>query len=120
MPRAFSRATISRSPAGTGGIDAAQHVVGAEFEDDAVGAVGDRPVEPFEPARCGVAGDARIDDLDLVTFAYKRPLQGGRKGGALGQAVAGSEAIAEDDEVKGARLCRTRQGRENGEARREK
>ena len=34
-------------------------------------------------------------------LARKRPLQGGREGGALGQAVAGGEAVAEGDEREG-------------------
>ena len=81
-----------------GRIESAQHVVGAEFEDDAVGAVRHRPVEPIEAARRGVAGDAGIDDLDIVTARLERPLEHRREGGALRQAVAGREAIAEGDD----------------------
>ena len=44
------------------GVDAAQRVVGAEFEDHQVGLLGQRPVEPRQPAGGGVAGHPGIDD----------------------------------------------------------
>ena len=53
-------------------IDAAQHVVGAEFEDHRLGAVRHRPVEPGEPAGGGVAGHAGIGDLDGNALGLER------------------------------------------------
>ena len=84
---------------GTGRVEPAQHVVGAELEDHPVGAVGHRPVEPVEPAGGGVAGDARIGDLDLVALGLQGALQHGREGGLLRQAVAGAQAVAERHEA---------------------
>ena len=48
-----------------GGGDAAQHVVGAHFHDRRVGMIGQRPVQPRQPVRAGVAGDAGIDDFGV-------------------------------------------------------
>ncbi len=44
------------------GFSPAQHVVGAEFEDQPVGALAKRPVEPGKTAGRGVARDAGVDD----------------------------------------------------------
>jgi hypothetical protein len=67
--RSFSRASIlSRFFSVIAGDDAAQHVVGAEFEDDQLRAVRDRPVEARQAAARGVARDAGIGDHDIVTF----------------------------------------------------
>ena len=96
MLRAFSFARMSSSALPRDlGIDAAQHVVGAEFDDDRVGAVGDRPVEPRQSARGGVARDAGILDLDIVTPGLQRAFELRRKGVLRRQAVAGGERIAE-------------------------
>ncbi len=56
-----------------GRIDAAQHVVGAEFQNDAIGAVRHRPVEPLQPVRGRVAGDAGIGDVDVEAIFAQRP-----------------------------------------------
>src|SRR5215831_2320678 len=45
-------------------IDAAQHVVGAELDDDRIGPLRHRPVEAGEATGSGIAGDPRIGDLD--------------------------------------------------------
>ena len=100
MLRAFSRSTmVSMVLAGDRRVEAAQHVVGAELHDHPVGAVGHGPVEPVEPAGGGVAGDARIGDLHLVALGLQGPLQHGREGGLLRQAVAGAQAVAEGHEA---------------------
>src|SRR5215203_6530812 len=51
-------------------IDAAQHVVRAELDDHAVGAVGDRPVEPFETPCGRIAGDRKSTRLKLQSRQY--------------------------------------------------
>ena len=100
MLRAFSRVTIaSMRLAGHGRVEPAQHVVGAEFDDHAVGAVGHRPVEPVEPAGGGVAGDARIDDLDTASPSARSACSSTVGKAALGrQVVAGRQAVAERHE----------------------
>ncbi len=45
---------------GLGRVEPAQHVVGAERNDDAVGAVRHRPVETGKPVGGGVAGDTGV------------------------------------------------------------
>ncbi len=78
--------------------DAAQHVVGAEFEDDELGSVRDRPVEPRQPAGGGVAGHAGIGDHDIVTLVAQRLLKFFRETLAGVEAVAGHQAVAEADD----------------------
>ena len=97
-----ARDDLLDGPAGHGGVEAAQHVVGAELDDHPVGPVRNRPVEPLEAARRGVARHARIGDLDLVTPGLQRALKNRREGGALGQAVAGRQAVAEHHDAQGA------------------
>ena len=100
MPRAFSRSMIAdERPLGHRRVGAAQHVVGAEFEDHPVGPVRHRPVEPVEAAGGGVAGDAGIGDRHVVALGLEQPLQHGREGGVGGQPVAGGQAVAEGDEL---------------------
>ena len=57
------------------GIDPAQHVVGAELDDDGIGALRHRPVEPRKPAGGGVAGDPGIGDLDREALGLERLLE---------------------------------------------
>ena len=96
--RAFSFAMIvSKAARVTLGSSAAQHVVGAEFEDHRVGAVSDRPVEPRQSARGGVAGDAGILDRDRDAFGLERLFELLRKRVRLGEPIAGGERIAECD-----------------------
>ena len=65
---------------GHGRIDAAQHVVRPELDDDAVGPVGNRPVEPLEPAGRGVAGHAGIDHPDVVPARFELSFERLREG----------------------------------------
>ena len=68
MPRAFSRVRMSDSAdAGDRGIDAAQGVVGAEFEDHGLGSLRHRPVEPVAAAGTGIAGHPGIDHVDRLS-----------------------------------------------------
>ncbi len=102
MPRALSRVTICvERRACAGGIEPAQRVVGAELDDHGVRAVGNRPVEPGEALRRGVAGHARIGDLDGHALGLQRLLEHGREGGPdAGSMVAGGEAVAERDDAQ--------------------
>ena len=79
-------------------IDAAQRVIGAKLENDAVGLGLKRPVEPFEAPRCRVAGNTGIDDFDLVSLRLKSHLKLRCEGVAGFDAVAGGQTIAESDE----------------------
>ena len=80
------------------GLEAAQHVVGAEFDDQRVSVRWHRPVVSREPVRRRIARHARIEDLDIPTLGAKRGLQAIRKGLASRQAEAGGQAVSEDDE----------------------
>ncbi len=79
-------------------LDPAQHVVGAKLDDDGVGALRHRPIEPGEPIGGGIAGDAGICDLGGNAFGGERRLQAGHKAVLVGQAVAGRQQIAERDD----------------------
>ena len=57
-------------------LDAAQHVVGAKFDDDRVGAFRHRPVEPGQPVGRGIAGDAGIGDVDGNALGRQAPPAG--------------------------------------------
>ena len=79
---------------------AAQHVVGAEFDDDAIGAVAERPVEAGETGGHRVAGDAGVDDADVVAALAQRRFEANGKGGAGRQTIAGRQAVAEGEEAQ--------------------
>ena len=83
-----------------GGIEAAQHIVGAEFEDDAIGAVGKRPIESRKAVFRRIAGDAGIDDADIIARLAQRLFQYGGEGGVGGQEVARRQAVAEGDDLE--------------------
>src|SRR5215813_5010776 len=70
-------------------IDPAQHVIGAELDDDGIRPLRHRPVEPGEPAGSGIAGDPRIGDLDREALGPERLLELDWKGFVGGQAEAG-------------------------------
>ena len=117
MPRAFSRSTMaSMARRGNRRIDAAQHVVGAEFDDDAIRPVGHRPVQPVEPGRGGIARHTRVDDFDLVPARPEGSLQNGREGGISRQPVARTQAVAESHDGQRAALCPSRAVRSRGRA----
>ncbi len=100
MPRGKLGEDRIERPARAGGIEAAQHVVGAEFEDDAVGAVGERPIEPRKAVFCRIAGDAGIDDADVIARLAQRFFQYGGEGGVGRQKVARRQAVAESDDLE--------------------
>ena len=82
------------------GIDPAQHVVGAEFEDDRIRAVAKRPVEAGEAAGRRIAGDAAVDDRDIVALLTESRLQLWNEPVSARQQVTGREAVAERDEAQ--------------------
>ncbi len=82
-------------PAGHLGIDPAQRVIGAEFQDHRLGAVRNRPVEAGEPARGGVAGHPGIGDLGGDAPGGQGALQPDRKRLIGSEAVSGGERIPE-------------------------
>jgi hypothetical protein len=81
------------------GIDAAQGVVGAELDDDAVGSLGDRPVEPVAAARGGVAGHAGVGHVEGYTFVLQGFFELGRERILGREAKARTQGIAEDHEL---------------------
>ena len=88
------------------GLEAAQHVVGPEFDDQRVGVRRHGPVIARKPVRSRIAGHACIEDLDVPALGAKRCLQAIRKGLAGWQAESGGQAVSEDDEAN-----RPRRGR---------
>ena len=60
-------------------VAAAQHIVGAEFDDQRVGPFGHAPVESRQTIGGGVAGDAGVDDLDVPALRFERARQHVRK-----------------------------------------
>ena len=60
-------------------LETAQHVVGAKLENDRLGALRHRPVEPGKPIRGGIAGDAGILDFRGNALGGKGGLQPGHK-----------------------------------------
>ena len=73
----------------------AQHVVGAERDDHAVGLVRHRPVEPGEPVGGGVAGHPGIGDLGRNALGLERRLQAGPETPVRRQPEPGGERIAQ-------------------------
>ena len=112
MPRPLSvRTMVSIALRVTLGIDAAQHVVGAKFQDHRIGARRHRPVEPRKPAGRGVAGHAGIGDVDGKAFGLERLFQPRRKGGRSGQPEACAQRIAECHDLDRAIGGQSRAGR---------
>ncbi len=81
------------------GIDAAQHVVGAQLDDHCVGARGHGPVEPRETAACGVARYPGIRDVDSDALCRKCTRELGGEGLIRRQAETGGERIAQGDDL---------------------
>ena len=81
------------------GADAAQHVVGAELEDDDPRVVGHRPVEAGQAAARRVAGNPGIGDQNIVTARLQRRFELLREGLARRKLVSGHQAVAEADDA---------------------
>ena len=92
------------------GRQAAQPVVAAELDDQDADVAVEGPVQPPQAAGRRIAGHAGVDDLEAEALAIDALLEPGREGLLAAQAVAGRDAVAEDDE---ARACgrRRRRGR---------
>ena len=75
-------------------IEPAQHVVGAELDDDGIGSIRHRPVEPGKPAGCRVAGNAGILDFRRNAFRRQRLLQPGDEAIGRQQPQTGGQRIA--------------------------
>ena len=79
---------------------AAQPVVAAELDDQDADVAVEGPVEPSQAAGRGVARHAGVDDLEAEALAIDALLEAGREGLLAAQAVAGRDAVAEDDEAR--------------------
>ena len=91
---------LSRLARTVAGVDAAQHVVGAEFEDHEIRLVGQRPVEPRQPARRRVAGRPAIDDLRVDPVGAQPRFELRRKALLGRQAEPGGQAVAERQDLR--------------------
>ena len=99
-------------------LETAERVVGAQLEEDDLGAELERPVHPAEPARGGVAGHPRVDHLIAVSLAAQA---GGEERGirfVRGDTVPGGEAVAEGNDDALALGARRRDETEDDERRR--
>jgi hypothetical protein len=94
---------------------AAQPVVAAELDDGGVRPLRQRPVEPRQPSRGGVAGHARVQHPHVVAAPLERRFEPGHEALAGGQAVTGGEAVAEGEEADRAGGRGLRAGRRDGE-----
>ena len=74
-------------------LDPAQHVVGAELEDDRIGALRHRPVQPRQPVGGGIAGDAGIGDLGGDALAVSAACRRGTKPSLSGRPYPAVERI---------------------------
>ena len=91
------------------GRQAAQPVVAAELDDQDADVAVERPVQPPQAAGRRIAGHAGVDDLEAEALAIDALLEPGREGLLAAQAVAGRDAVAEDDEARaGGRRRRAR------------
>src|SRR6185436_12238536 len=78
----------------------AQAVVGPERDDEHAHVALKRPVEPLEPARGCVAGNARVHHLEVHAAVLETLLEEGRIRAAGRQAEAGGEAVAKRDDAR--------------------
>ncbi len=69
---------VVKGVAGDRRIDAAERVIGAEFDDDCVGILAERPVDPGGAVAGCVPGNPGIDDRDIVAARSSRRLEPGR------------------------------------------
>ena len=79
---------------------AAQAVVGAEFDDENPDVAVERPVEAPEAAGGRVAGHTRVDNLVGVAFRIELLLHERRDGLLDVEAVAGRQAVAEKHDAR--------------------
>ena len=92
ITRALSAHTGIRS--WVGGVDAAQRIIGAELQDDEIGLVGERPIEPRQAACRGVSRDPAIDDTHLDPSPAQRSFEPDREGLLGRQPVARAQTVA--------------------------
>ena len=77
---------------------AAQAVVGAELDDHDLRRVGERPVEPRQPAGAGIARDPGVDHVPAVAFGPERGFQTRREGVFARQSKACGKAVPQHDD----------------------
>jgi hypothetical protein len=95
--------------AGGVGHDPAQSVIAAEFDHQHIDALPQEPVEPPQAARGGIAAHTGVDHAKLHPALVCLLLEQGRKAFLGVDAVARSQAVAEDDDrsrrAVGRRAC---------------
>ena len=80
--------------------DAAQRVVGAQFDDDEIGLLRHRPFQPRQATAGGVARHARIGDAGVVAGIAQGRLQLLGEGFARADTIAGAQTVAECDDLQ--------------------
>ena len=88
------------------GRNSAQRIVGAEFEDNTLGAIRNGPVDAGKTARCGIAGNAGIGDGHVMALVAQGLLQPRGERVVRRQLIAGHQAVAEADDLDGRGLKR--------------
>ncbi len=79
-------------------VDAAQRIIGAQFEDHDIGLVRKRPVEPGKAAGGGVARDASIDHVRADALGLKPRFEARRKARRDRQPQPGGKAVAKGED----------------------
>jgi hypothetical protein len=78
-------------------VQPAQHVIGAELQDHAIRPVGQGPIEACETVGRCVAGNASVDDRDIIAGLPQSFFENRGKALIGRQEVARREAVAEGD-----------------------
>ncbi len=80
------------------GIDAAQGIVGAQFDNDGIGTLGQRPVQARETAGRGIAGNPGVDHQGIdVGRASSLAWSCATNPSSWGKAVTSGQAVAQGD-----------------------
>ena len=89
-------------------VDAAQRIVGAEFEDHQRRLVSQRPIQPRQPARRGVARHPGIDHLRRDLVFLQPCFEPRRKRRLRRQPETGGQAVAKHQDFRHRRRCAAR------------
>jgi hypothetical protein len=99
VPRSYRVDDRLEVGGGLGDGYSAQAVVGPEFEDEDVHRLAEHPADAVPAARGGFAADARVGDLVGEVEGVEAVFDEIGEGLAGADAIAGGEAVAEEDEM---------------------
>ena len=90
---------------GASGVEAAQGIVGAQFQDHRVRRFGHCPAQPLQSGRRRIARNTSIDHFHGVPFGLQGALQLRGKGVRGFELIAGNETVAEHDDANRCGFC---------------